>query len=307
AKTVNVIKLPDSQAAAASTPAAQPEKVEPDEERLLIITPGASVPYFDLDILFIHAHPDDESLDFGCLLALAEKAGLKTGLLTFTDGNSGLDLYPDRPVTGIYPNHYMEGAELAAIRAVELADAAEALGVDLLIRLGLHNNQYNSIKDERPPEDIIGMWGGEDRLIETMFSIIEKTRPEMIAAPDAPSEAREHFEHEAVGYLVAEIMSRFEIDDYKAPKRYITCIDPRQHHLYPDASTINASLKPTDSDNRLSTLREVQITALQLHKTQNDAVNAGTGFLPKYPAEYYQIQYWHSNQNWDDWISALNN
>lgn len=287
--------------------AAAPSNTDVEEDGgLIIIPPGATVPELDLDILFIHAHPDDESLDFGCLLALAESAGLKTGLLTFTDGDSGLDMYPDRPVTGIYPDHYMEGSELAAVRSKELEGAAGTLGVDLLIRLGLQNNPYNSIKDELPPEEIIDLWGGEELLTQRIIEVIEKTTPETIAAPDAPGNAREHFEHEAVGYLAQHMMSGFSPDNYKAPKRFITCIDPRQNNLYPEASVIDAAFSPSQGYELIS-LREVQIAALQMHKTQNDAVNMGTGFLPKYPAEYYQIQYWHSNQNWEEWIFSLSN
>lgn len=277
-----------------------------DTERILVISPGEFVPKIDLDILFIHAHPDDESLDFGSLLALADSAGLKTGLVTFTDGESGLDLYPDRPVTGTYPDHYMEFDELAGVRSQEVVNAAVILGVDLLIRLGLKNHPYNSLNDEIDPEEILEIWGGMDILTSKLREIVDKTNPETVVAPDKPSQAREHFEHEAVGYLAAELMAGFKPQEPKVPKRFITCIDPRQNNLYPEASTINSEQKiKNNKSGNDSSLREIQINALRMHKTQNDAINVGTDFLPKYPAEYYQIQYWRTNQNWEEWTATL--
>ena len=284
-------------AATAEHPA--PERPEdPEQSGLITIQPGGAVPAIDLDILFIHAHPDDESLDFGCLMAWAEAQGLKTGLLTLTDGESGLDLHPFRTVQEPYPDHYMEGNELADIRKYELTEAATVLGVDLLIRAGLRNHPYNSVRDELSPGKILSRWGGREQLAGMITRIIAQTTPETVVAPEKPGKAREHFEHEAVGYITSLVMESYEPDDYKAPKRYITCIDPRQHHLYPEAKALDSSIRPGSRS-----LREIQLSALLNHKTQNDAVNVGTGFLPKYPAEYYKIQYWRSNRSWDDIFS----
>lgn len=271
---------------------------------LIIIPPGGKVPATDLDVLFIHAHPDDESLDFGCLMALTAASGLRTGLVTFTDGESGLDLFPGRPLNGIYPDHYLKGRELAEVRSTELEAAALKLGVDLLVRLGLENHPYNSIKDELPPAEIIDEWGGKSEITEKLRQIILLTKPETIVAPEGPGKAREHFEHEAVGFIVAETLKSFEPDDYRAPKRYITSVDPRQQHLYPEAKEINAGIRVKNADGKERSLRELQLEALMNHRTQNDAVNVGTGFLPKYPAEYYKIQYWRSNRSWDNLLQS---
>jgi LmbE family N-acetylglucosaminyl deacetylase len=258
----------------------------PASDKLIVIPPGGMVPEFDLDMLFIHAHPDDEALDFGILLALAESAGLKTGLITFTDGGSGLDIYPGRPVTSPYPDYRMAGDELADIRSQELVRAAEVLGIDLVIRLGLENHPYNGVKDRLLPGDVLDNWGGRESLVDLLMDIINKTSPELVAAPDVPGPAREHFEHEAVGSIAAELMNRIKYGGLDGPVKFITCIDPRQIHLYPEASMVDANQKAGEMS-----LRDIQLRALSMHKTQNDAVNVGTGFLPDFPAEYYQIQY----------------
>ena len=281
-------------------PETKSEKEQGDDS-LIIIAPGERIPSIDLDILFIHAHPDDEALDFGCLMALAEASGLKTGLVTFTDGESGLDTYPERPVSGLYPNHYMEKNELSTVRSEELAESAETLGIDILIRLGLKNNPYNSIRDELSSDEIFKVWGGKNSISEKLFEIIEKTVPETIAAPDIPARYREHFEHEAVGVISAEMFNKIKTDSRFTPERFITCIDPRNNKLYPEAMRINANLKTKDNKS----LRDIQLSALSMHKTQNDAVNVGMDFLPEYPYEYYKIQYQQEHQNWDEWISEL--
>ena len=288
--------------------AAEPETTEQPKE-FVVVSPGAPIPEMDLDILFIHAHPDDESLDFGCLLALAESAGLQTGLITFTDGESGLDTWPDRPVSGIYANYDMEGEELASVRAVELENASETLGIDLLIRLGLKNHPYNTIRDELPPEEILEIWGGKDKLEEKLIEIIDKTTPEIVAAPEAPGKAREHFEHEAVGYLAFETKKNIRSRSDYIPLGFITCVDPRQNEMYPEASTIDAGIKIPRKDRLIgkTTLRDVQLKALARHITQNDAVNVGTGFLPEYDAEYYLLNYWDFGISWEEWIKMLEN
>jgi LmbE family N-acetylglucosaminyl deacetylase len=201
-------------------------------------------------------------------------------------------------VTGPYPDYELEGDELAGIRAGELTRAAEVLGVDLLIRLGLKNHPCNGLEDELQPDDVLEIWGGMEALADLLTDIINRTSPETVAAPDVPGPAREHFEHEAVGSVAAEVMNRLQTGGLVGPGRFITCIDPRQKHLYPEASTVDAGRIAGDIS-----LRQIQLSALSMHKTQNDAVNVGAGFLPDYPAEYYQVHHWNTDQNWDEWIA----
>ena len=127
---------------------------------------------------------------------------------------------------------------------------------------GLENHPYNSIKDELPPAEIIDEWGGKSEITEKLRQIILLTKPETIVAPEGPGKAREHFEHEAVGFIVAETLKSFEPDDYRAPKRYITSVDPRQQHLYPEAKEINAGIRVKNADGKERSLRELQLEAL---------------------------------------------
>ncbi len=77
-------------------------------------------------VVSFHAHPDDESLLTGGLLAWAAREGHRVVLVTATDGERGMAGHADGT-----------GADLARTRARELAAAAEALGIHRVVRLGL--------------------------------------------------------------------------------------------------------------------------------------------------------------------------
>lgn len=71
-----------------------------------------------VDLLGIFAHPDDESLACGTLLAALAERGARTALLCLTRGEAGPGGPPDD-----------NGERLAAIRSEELRQAAKVLGV----------------------------------------------------------------------------------------------------------------------------------------------------------------------------------
>ncbi|WP_034622912.1 PIG-L family deacetylase [Cellulomonas sp. URHE0023] len=74
-------------------------------------------------LVAVHAHPDDESLSTGALLATWARAGLPTTVVTCTRGERG-------EVIGTELGHLEgDGPALAAHRVGELAGALDALGV----------------------------------------------------------------------------------------------------------------------------------------------------------------------------------
>ena len=88
-----------------------------------------------LTFLAVHAHPDDEASSTGGLYRLLTNQGVRTVLVTCTNGECG-----DSP-TGAKPDadeHDME--EVAAVRKVELENAVKILGIDRLIRLGYRDS-----------------------------------------------------------------------------------------------------------------------------------------------------------------------
>ena len=85
----------------------------------------------ELTEVYVHAHPDDETLFTGGRTILGSRAGRRQVLLTMTDGSLGFDPRGRRPLE---PGHDRSGT--AALRSTELRQAAELLGVDRLVELG---------------------------------------------------------------------------------------------------------------------------------------------------------------------------
>jgi N-acetyl-1-D-myo-inositol-2-amino-2-deoxy-alpha-D-glucopyranoside deacetylase len=72
-------------------------------------------------VLFVHAHPDDESMSTGGTIARLVAEGVRVDLVTCTDGAEGEIHDPTLDADEAHPR-------LAAIRAAELACSVDALG-----------------------------------------------------------------------------------------------------------------------------------------------------------------------------------
>jgi len=119
--------------------------------------------------LFVHAHPDDESLSTGGVIALLADAGVKVRVITCTRGERG-EVVPG-------PLQWLEGTpELAEHRVAELTRALRELGAGTPCFLG----GPNARRIYRGPDfryvDSGMAWGSDGRAV---------------AAPDAPAG---HFE-----------------------------------------------------------------------------------------------------------------
>jgi len=89
----------------------------------------------DLTLMAVHAHPDDESSSTGGVLAAYSDAGVRTVLVTCTNGEFG-----DAP-GGIKPGQ--DGHDEQAVaqqRLAELREACKILGVTDLEPLGYHDS-----------------------------------------------------------------------------------------------------------------------------------------------------------------------
>ena len=268
--------------------------------KVRVIPPGRKPEYFKADILFIHAHPDDESIDFGSLMAMASRSNKRIVTLLLTDGESGLDLYPERKVGDIYPARDLKGGALSQVRVVEAARALSILGSEMYIRWGLENRPYNSKADEVPPDEVIRGWGGEEQLVERLIEVLEGFRPTIVVSPDRHSKAYEHFEHEAVGQLVQSALERLRRDSgVSFVKGHIVSIDPHQVDRYSGVTNVDA--KATDGQSGLA-YRAIQALALKEHVTQRDAAVIAVSRLSHLPEEYYKALYWDLNLSLEEYL-----
>jgi LmbE family N-acetylglucosaminyl deacetylase len=268
--------------------------------KVRVIPPGRQPEYFKADILFIHAHPDDESIDFGSLMAKASRSNKRIVTLLFTDGESGLDLYPERKVGDIYPARDLTGSALSQVRVVEATRALSILGSEMYVRWGLVNRPYNTKRDEVPPDEVIRGWGGEDLLVEKLIEVLEGFRPTIVVSPDRHSKAYEHFEHEAVGQVVQTALERLRRDEGKSFVRgYLVSIDPYQADRYSGVTNVDAQAR--DGESGLA-YRSIQALALKEHVTQRDASVIGVNRLSHLPEEFYKVLYWDLDLSIEEYL-----
>jgi LmbE family N-acetylglucosaminyl deacetylase len=126
----------------------------------------------------VHAHPDDEALFTGGVLARYGAAGVQTVLVTCTDGALG-DLAgdPERGAgAGARP-------EVADQRRAELEASCAALGVGHLEVLGYHDSGMMGWPQNASPD---AFWNVPvARAAERLGALIERYRPQVVVTYDA--------------------------------------------------------------------------------------------------------------------------
>lgn len=268
----------------------------------LIVNPGSTPDFFKADMLFIHTHPDDESIDFGTLMARASRARKKIVMVVLTDGESGLDRYPWRIVNEQYPAYDLRGDALARVRVEEAWHAISILGAKMYVRLGYTNSPYGGIRDEMRYRSVMAKWGGEDHVVNQIKALVVGFQPDIVVSPEGPSTAREHFEHEATGQAVAKALAELEQEDRVRLRGRLVSIDALQKHRYDDElAGINAML--IDSVSQLA-FRTIQAEALKQHITQRDASEIGVENLSNYDKEYYKVLRWELRESIEEYLSS---
>jgi LmbE family N-acetylglucosaminyl deacetylase len=126
-----------------------------------------------LTFLAVHAHPDDEASSSGGLYRLLADQGVRTVLVTCTNGECG-----DAP-DGAKPDaSHHDGDEVAAIRAIELNNAVKILGIDRLVRLGYRDSGMKGWPQNEDPESF---WATPvDVAAAKLAAILMEERPQVI-------------------------------------------------------------------------------------------------------------------------------
>jgi LmbE family N-acetylglucosaminyl deacetylase len=126
-----------------------------------------------LTFLAVHAHPDDEASSSGGLYRLLADQGVRTVLVTCTNGECG-----DAP-DGAKPDaDHHDGDEVAKIRAVELDNAVKILGISRLVRLGYRDSGMMGWPQNKDPESF---WATPvDVAAAKLADILMEERPQVI-------------------------------------------------------------------------------------------------------------------------------
>src|ERR1700689_4575661 len=126
-----------------------------------------------LTFLAVHAHPDDEASSSGGLYRLLADESVRTVLVTCTNGECGDSLDGAKPSA----DHH-DGDEVAAVRAIELDNAVEILGISRLVRLGYRDSGMKGWPQNSDPESF---WATPVPVAaEKLAEILREERPQVI-------------------------------------------------------------------------------------------------------------------------------
>ena len=131
-----------------------------------------------LTFLAVHAHPDDEASSTGGLYRRLADQGVRTVLVTCTNGECGDALDGAKPDA----DHH-DGDEVAKIRAVELDNAVKILGIDRLERLGYRDSGMKGWPQNDDPESF---WATPIAdAAKRLADILHEERPQVVMTYNA--------------------------------------------------------------------------------------------------------------------------
>lgn len=149
-------------------------------------------------VLLVHAHPDDETLASGALIAELVDQGREVHVLTCTRGERG-ELMP-----GVADAVTPGSAEFVQLRLGELAGALDALGVEHHAFLGTRPARGQELPDERVYTDSGMQWireglagpaedAGDESFtaatisdaLEDALAYVDSTRPDVLISYDS--------------------------------------------------------------------------------------------------------------------------
>jgi LmbE family N-acetylglucosaminyl deacetylase len=130
-----------------------------------------------LTLMAVHAHPDDEGIQTGGVLALAAQRGFKTVLVTCTNGEMG-----DSP-DGLKPeSDDHDTASTAELRLRELRNACEALSITDLELLGYRDSGMMGWPQN---DDPTCFWRTSlEEATSRVAELMERHRPEVVITYD---------------------------------------------------------------------------------------------------------------------------
>jgi LmbE family N-acetylglucosaminyl deacetylase len=130
-----------------------------------------------LTLMAVHAHPDDESSSTGGVLAMYGDEGVRTVVVTCTNGELG-----DAP-GGIKPGDPAhDEAAVAAIRLAELDKACAILGVGVLEKLGYHDSGMPEWDDKDRPD---AFWNIPiEESSARLATLMERHQPQVVITYD---------------------------------------------------------------------------------------------------------------------------
>ena len=127
----------------------------------------------NLTFLAVHAHPDDEASSTGGLFRLLANEGVRTVLVTCTNGECGDALDGAKPDA----DHH-DGDAVAQLRRGELNRAVEILGINRLVRLGYRDSGMMGWPQNVDPESF---WSTPvEEAATRLAAVLREERPQVV-------------------------------------------------------------------------------------------------------------------------------
>ncbi|GAA2895945.1 PIG-L family deacetylase [Streptosporangium fragile] len=131
----------------------------------------------ELTLMAVHAHPDDEVIGTGGILARCADEGIRTVLVTCTNGEQG-----DGP-GGVKPGE--DGHDEAAVSALRLAELRESvahLGIDHLELLGYRDSGMAGWAANQAPDAFANV--PVEQAAARLAALMERYRPQVVVTYD---------------------------------------------------------------------------------------------------------------------------
>lgn len=140
-----------------------------------------------LTLMAVHAHPDDEASSTGGVLAKYSDEGIRTVVVTCTNGEFG------DAQGGIKPgDEGHDTADVAQTRLAELRESCKHLGVTELETLGYHDSGMPDWEYRHNPEAFCNV--PLDAVVARISALVERYRPAVLVTYD-PDGAYQHPDH----------------------------------------------------------------------------------------------------------------
>lgn len=205
-------------------------------------------------IIFVFAHPDDESFSSGGTIAKLVKRGEKVILVTATKGEAGE--LGDPPIT--------TRKDLGKTREKELINAVKILGVSRIIFLGFIDGTLENYIDD---------------LNKKILSIFTKELPDIVITFDRHGGSN-HPDHKAISYSATKAFEVYIQESEKNAHLYHTAVPRSYLRKYEKAGltyTAFGKMKGTPDDDittkvDIKETYALKVKALRCHKTQKKDV-----------------------------------
>jgi len=166
-------------------------------------------------MLFVHAHPDDESLTTGGTIAHYTARGARVHVVTCTLGEEG-GVLADR----CRALAAEEADQLGGYRIGELAQALHALGVDEPIHLGGAGRWRDSCMPPKPRPHRTSFVDAADDAVAELVAIIDRLRPHVVVTYD-PGGGYGHPDHVQTHRITTAALPAAQ---WQVPKVYWTVL-----------------------------------------------------------------------------------